>query len=106
MEGASENGCTRRRAEHKGCVWSYDFVMDRTEDGRRLKIMPVADEHTRDCLAIEVQRSITAQDGAAILSRLFEERGEPAYVRSDNGPEFVAGRSSNGWKPRGWGRCT
>jgi putative transposase len=45
--GGSENGCTRRRAEHKDHVWSYDFVMELTEDGRRLKMMPVVDEYTR-----------------------------------------------------------
>lgn len=61
--GESENGCTRRRAEHKDHVWSYDFVMDLTEDGRRLKMMPVVDEYTRECLSIDVERSITAEDG-------------------------------------------
>ncbi len=90
LEGTSENGCARRRAEHKDHVWSYDFVMDRTEDGRRLKMMPVVDEYTRECLAIEVERSITAEDVIATLARLFEERGEPRHIRSDNGPEFVA----------------
>jgi putative transposase len=90
LEGSSENGCKRRRAEHKDHVWSYDFVMDRTQDGKRLKILPVVDEYTRECLAIEVERSITAEEVVAILARLFEERGEPSYLRSDNGPEFVA----------------
>ena len=90
LEGASENGCARRRAEHKDHVWSYDFVMDRTEDGRRLKMMPLMDEYTRECLVLEVERSITAEDVIATLGRLFEERGEPRYIRSDNGPEFVA----------------
>src|SRR5215212_3991199 len=52
LMGKSENGCTRRRAEHKDHVWSYDFVMDLTEDGRRLKMMPVVDEYTRECLSI------------------------------------------------------
>jgi putative transposase len=90
-EGASENGCTRRRAEHKeDHVWSYDFVMDRTEDGRRLKMMPVVDEYTRECFAIEVERSITAEDVIGTLERLFDQRGAPAFIRSDNGPEFVA----------------
>ena len=70
-QGTSENGCVRRRAEHKDHVWSYDFVMDRTEDGRRLKMMPVVDEHTRECLAIEVERSITAEDVIGSLVRLF-----------------------------------
>ncbi len=90
LEGTSENGCARRRAEHKDHVWSYDFVMDRTEDGRRLKMMPVVDEHTRECLTIEVERSITAEDVIGTLARLFSQRGAPAFVRSDNGPEFVA----------------
>jgi transposase InsO family protein len=65
--------------------------MDRTEDGRRLKMMPIVDEHTRECLAIEVERSISGGGrGGATLARLLAERGEPFYVRSDNGPEFVA----------------
>jgi putative transposase len=89
-EGASENGCIRKRAGHKDHVWSYDFVMDLTEDGRRLKMMPVVDEHTRECLAIEVERSITAEDVIGTLARLFGQRGAPAFIRSDNGPEFVA----------------
>jgi putative transposase len=88
--GGSENGCTRRRAEHKDQVWSYDFVMDLTEEGRRLKMMPVVDEYTRECLTIDVERSITAEDVVATLTSLFGSRGEPAYIRSDNGPEFVA----------------
>ena len=65
-------------------------MMDRTEDGRRLKMMPVVDEHTRECLSIEVERSITAEDVIGTLARLFRQRGAPAFIRSDNGPEFVA----------------
>jgi putative transposase len=103
LEGASENGCARRRAEHKDHLWSYDFVMDRTEDGRRLKMMPVVDEYTRECLAIEVERSITAEDVIATLARLFEERGEPRYIRSDNGPEFVAAALKRWLKASGVG---
>jgi putative transposase len=88
--GESQNGCTRRRAEHKDHVWSYDFVMDLTEDGRRLKMMPVVDEYTRECLSIDVERSITAEDVVDTLASLFRSRGEPAFIRSDNGPEFIA----------------
>jgi transposase InsO family protein len=88
--GTSENGCTRRRAGYIDHVWSYDFAMDTTEDGRRLKIMPIVDEYSRECLALEAQRSITAEDVVEILDRLFTERGQPAYIRSDNGPEFIA----------------
>jgi putative transposase len=88
--GESKNGCTRRRAEHKDHVWSYDFVMDLSEDGRRLKMMPVVDEYTRECLSIDVERSITAEDVVETLASLFRSRGEPAFIRSDNGPEFIA----------------
>lgn len=90
--GTSENGCTRRRAECINHVWSENFAMDATEDGRRLKIMPIVDEYSsRECLALETERSITAEDDVVeTLERLFAERGEPAYIRSDNGPEFVA----------------
>jgi putative transposase len=80
--GQSENGCTRRRAEHKDHVWSYDFVMDLTEKGRRLKIMPVVDEYTRECLSIDVERSITAEDVVETLTSLFRRRGEPSFIRA------------------------
>jgi putative transposase len=90
LTGSSENSCTRRRAEHTNHVWSYDFAMDATEDGRRLKVMPVVDEYSRECLPLEMERSITAEGVVEILDRLFTERGEPAYIRSDIGPEFIA----------------
>jgi transposase InsO family protein len=80
----------RRRAEHKDEVWSYDFVMDQTIDGRRLKILPIVDEFTRECLAIVVARSMTAPEVVGTLSRLVADRGAPKYLRSDNGPEFIA----------------
>jgi transposase InsO family protein len=88
--GTSENGCTRSRAQYIDHVWSYDFAMDATEDGRRLKMMPIVDEYSRECLALEAERSISAEGVVEILDRLFTERGEPAYIRSDNGPEFIA----------------
>jgi transposase InsO family protein len=94
--GLSENGCKRRRAEHKDHVWSYDFVMDRTEDGRQLKMLAIVDEYTRECLSIEVERSITAKDVVATLAELFSKRGEPKFIRSDNGPEFIA-KAVKGW---------
>ena len=89
--GHSGNSCTRRKAEHMNHVWSYDFVLDQTRDGRRLKLLPVVDEFTRECLAIEVERRLTATDVVDTLKYLFELRGAPAFVRSDNGPEFIAG---------------
>lgn len=88
--GASENGCTRRRAKYPGHVWSYDFAMDATADGRRLKVMPIVEEYSRECLALEVERSITAEDVVSTLARLFVQRGAPRFIRSDNGPEFIA----------------
>jgi len=65
-------------------------VMDQTADGRRLKMLPILDEHTRACLTVEVARHFTAQDIIRTLSRLFTERGAPEFIRSDNGPEFIA----------------
>lgn len=88
--GTSANGVVRRRAEHKNQVWCYDFVKDQTTDGRPLKFLPVEDEYTRECLALEVERSITAEDVIATLTYLFDVRGAPRYIRSDNGPEFIA----------------
>ncbi len=94
--GSGGNSCVVRRSEYPNHVWSYDFLMDRTEDGRRLKLMPVVDEYTRECLSIEVDRSITSKEVAQVLWRLMEERGEPGYIRSDNGPEFIA-EAVKGW---------
>jgi transposase InsO family protein len=88
--GSSEQSCQRRRAEYKNHVWSYDFVMDQTDDGRRLKLLPVLDEFTREAHAILVERRITAEDVVEVLAALFRVHGEPAYLRSDNGPEFIA----------------
>jgi putative transposase len=88
--GSSENGVARRRAEYLGHLWSYDFAMDATQDGRRLKMMPVVDEYSRECLALEVERSITSEEVVKTLDRLFAERGAPRFIRSDNGPEFIA----------------
>ena len=94
--GSSHNSCARRRAEYTGHVWSYDFAMDSTEDGRRLKIMPIVDEYSRECLSIDVERSITSGEVVATLERLFSERGAPSFIRSDNGPEFIA-RALKSW---------
>jgi len=88
--GASPNASHRRRAEHAGHVWSYDFCHDQTSDGRPLKILSVLDEYTRRCLAIEVQRRITGYDVVRVLAALMKLHGPPRHVRSDNGPEFVA----------------
>jgi len=71
-------------------VWSYDFVSDQTSDGRRLKFLCVVDEFTRECLALVVRRSFRAQDVIGVLAELMAQRGVPAHLRSDNGPELVA----------------
>ncbi len=89
--GKSENGTQRLSAERVNQVWSYDFVMDQTEDGRRLKWLPICDEFSRECLALEVERRMEAGDVIRILDAAVAERGSvPEYIRSDNGPEFVA----------------
>lgn len=88
--GCSANGCVRYRAEHVNHVWAYDFVSDQTADGRTLKFLTIEDEFTREALAIEVERSITSVDIIETLRYLFEVRGVPRHIRSDNGPEFIA----------------
>jgi len=88
--GCSANGASRRRARHRNQVWSYDFIEDQTADGKKLKMLPIIDEFSRECLTIEVERNITARDVVETLAYLFELRGAPEFVRSDNGPEFVA----------------
>ena len=88
--GLSANSCAVRRAEHRGHVWSYDFVLDRTEQGGLLKFLAVLDEHTREAHAIEVGRSFTGKDVVEVLQRLFRLHGKPEYLRSDNGTEFMA----------------
>ena len=90
LPGCSANSCIRRRAQAPNDVWSYDFLTDRTEDGRQLKLLVVIDEFTRECLAIEVGRTFTARDVILTLQYLFALRGAPRHLRSDNGPEFVA----------------
>jgi putative transposase len=90
LPGHSVNGCVRHKARHRNHVWSYDFLVDRTEDGRQLKLLVVIDEFTRECLAAEVGRTFTARDVMLTLQYLFAVRGAPQHVRSDNGPEFIA----------------
>jgi Integrase core domain/HTH-like domain len=85
LPGQSANGCVRHRALHRNHVWSYDFLVDRTEDGRQLKLLVVIDEFTRECLAAEVGRTFTARDVMLTLQYLFAVRGAPEHVRSDNG---------------------
>jgi transposase InsO family protein len=86
----ADGSCIRLRPQHRDHVWSYDFVEDRTHDGRRYRLLNVLDEFTRECLAIRVARRLKAIDVIDVLSGLFILRGIPSHIRSDNGPEFVA----------------
>lgn len=86
----SDGSCVRRRAEYPNHVWSYDFVMDRTHDGRPLRMLNIVDEYTRECLSIDVGRQLTSEDVLDRLAELFVQRGTPVYLRSDNGPELTA----------------
>ncbi len=86
----NDGSCIRLRPEHKDHVWSYDFVMARTADGRSFRILAILDEYTRECLAILVKRRISSQDVIDQLFHLFVFRGIPQHIRSDNGPEFTA----------------
>ena len=76
-------------AECPNHVWSYDFMFDALQNGRRLKVLTVQDEFTREGLAIKVDKSIKAKDVICTLLDLFSERGAPMYLRSDNRPEFI-----------------
>ena len=71
-------------------VWAYDFVHDACANGQTIKALTIVDEWTRECLAIEVASSLTAERVIAVLERLFEQYGTPQVLRSDNGPEFIA----------------
>jgi transposase InsO family protein len=86
----NDGSCIRLRPEYKDHVWSYDFMIDHTADGRAFKILNIIDEYTRECLAAVVARKIKAQSVIDTLFNLFIFRGIPAYLRSDNGPEFTA----------------
>jgi putative transposase len=86
----NDGSCIRLRPEHKDHVWSYDFVLARTSDGRAFRILAILDEFTRECLAMLVSRRITSQDVIDQLFQLFVLRGIPEHIRSDNGPEFTA----------------
>ena len=80
----------RLRPERPNHVYAYDFVEDRTRDGRRFRMLNVVDEFTRECLCIRVGRKLRASDIIDVLADLFTTRGTPGYIRSDNGPEFAA----------------
>ena len=86
----NDGSCIRLRPEYKNHVWSWDFVFDRTHDGRPIKLMVVIDEYTRECLAVYVARRIRGKDAIDVFADLMEIHGIPEHIRSDNGPEMVA----------------
>ena len=86
----NDGSCVRLRPERPNHVWSYDFVQDRTEDGRPFRMLCVIDEYTRRCLTVVVARRLRSDDVLQCLTDLFVEHGPPEHVRSDNGPEFAA----------------
>ena len=86
----ADGSCLRRRPEYRHHVWAYDFVADRTQDGRPLKILTIVEEYSRECLAIVVARWLRSMEVLETLAQLFVTHGVPAHLRSDNGPEFTA----------------
>lgn len=86
----NDGSCIRLRPQYRNHVWSYDFVEDKTYDGRKFRMLNLIDEFTRECIAIRVRRKLNSRDVLMVLSKLFIQRGVPDYVRSDNGAEFIA----------------
>ena len=86
----NDGSCIRLRPERPGHVWSYDFVEDMTQNGRKYRMLNIVDEFSRECLAMVPQRRFRSDDVLAVLADLFVEHGPPEHVRSDNGPEFAA----------------
>ena len=86
----NDGSCLRLKPQYRNHVWSYDFVHCRTDDGKVFRTLNILDEFRRECLAIVVERKLNSNDVIDVLSDLFITRGIPAYIRSDNGPEFVA----------------
>ena len=86
----NDGSCVRLRPEYQNHVWSYDFVHHRTDDGKAFRTLNILDEYSRECLAIRVKRKLNSAEVIDALTDLFILRGVPAYLRSDNGPEFIA----------------
>jgi transposase InsO family protein len=95
----NDGSCVRLRPTHTHHVWSYDFVMDRTQDGRAFRMLTVIDEHSRQCLAIRTERRLDHEAVLETLAGLFLEHGPPEYIRSDNGAEFTA-KAVRAWLAR------
>ncbi|MEO0525558.1 MAG: IS3 family transposase [Pseudomonadota bacterium] len=86
----NDGSCMRLRPAHRNHVWAYDFVQDRTHDGKTIKMLTLIDEYSRECLAIEVQRQLRSGDVLHAVADAMLQHGIPQHIRSDNGPEFIA----------------
>lgn len=86
----NDGSVIRLRPTHKNHVWSYDFVHERTSDGRAMRMLHIIDEYTRECLAIHIERQIESSEVLFKLSEVFTMHGVPEHIRSDNGTEFTA----------------
>jgi len=82
--------CDKKKPEYYNHLWSYDFLTERLENGRLVRLLVVIDEYTRECLAMDVAKSFRGEDVVELLRYLFAVRGYPAYIRSGNGPEFIS----------------
>ena len=88
--GNGQNACDQKPPDYVDHIWSYDFVEDKLENGRKVRILNIIDEFTRECLATESGFTLKAHDVTDVLRYLFQVRGCPTYIRSDNGPEFIS----------------
>jgi putative transposase len=88
--GTSANGAVRYKALGRNHVWAWDFIHERTEDGRPIKCLSILDEYTRLSVALELRRQIGNEDVLEILQEATRRWGVPEHIRSDNGPEFIA----------------
>ena len=86
----NDGSCIRLRPTRRNHVWSYDFVMDRTHDGKAFRMLTVIDEYSRESLAVHARRKLNSQDVLHVLSKLFVKHGPPEHILSDNRPEFIA----------------
>ena len=93
--GASENACHRRPAEYMDHIWSYDFVAEKLQNKRKVRVLNIVDEFTHECLASEAEHRFKGHDVAEVLRYLFMVRGCPEYIRSDNGSEFYSAAVQN-----------
>lgn len=103
--GSASNSSQKLCASHLNHVWTYDCIHDQTDDGRRLKWLPIVDEFSREAMSLEVARSITARDVLADPDRLVAQRGAPEFIRSGNGPEFIADAVKDWIARKGFKTC-